>query len=160
MQSRLILRLYTLRMSHNETFTIERRAIARSTPDAVFARLLRPATWPSWQEEIITVLGPEEVAAGDVVGGRARMLGFEVDGQTTAMRVDTNGLEQSVVVGVGMRIDYQVKEVAEGVEITHRLSSDLPRGNAGRILSFFLRRRLRRMQKDLLKELVAQVEAS
>lgn len=134
--------------------------MARSDPEAVVDRLVRPATWPSWQEEILTILGPEKVTAGDVVTGRARMLGFEVDGQTVATRVDTSSLEQSVVVGVGMRIDYQVRKVAAGVEITHRLTSHLPSGIAGRILSFFLRRRLGRMQKDLLKELVAQVEAS
>ena len=139
---------------------IERSAMARRGPDGVLRRLGRPDTWPKWQAEILTTRGPQELSDGDVVRGRARMLGFEVDGQTIISHAGDESFQQDVVVGVGMRIEYRLREVAGGVEITHRLTSDLPSGPAGRVLSFFLRRRLRRMQRELLRALVAQVEGS
>jgi hypothetical protein len=74
--------------------------------------------------------------------------------------VDDSSLSQDVVVGVGMRIRYTVARTPEGVTVTHRLESELPAGALGIPLSFFLRRRLKKMQKMLLRELVAQAEAS
>jgi hypothetical protein len=59
-----------------------------------------------------------------------------------------------------MRILYTVTETPEGSKVTHRLVSELPAGTLGVLLSFFLRRRLQKMQRTLLEELVAQAEAS
>jgi hypothetical protein len=123
-------------------------------------KLRRPATWPEWQSEIIESNGPESIGPGDVVRGRAEMMGFDVDGQSVTESVDGSSLAQDVVVGVGMRILYTVRETSEGTSVTHRLVSELPAGAFGVPLSFFLRRRLRKMQKMLLEELVAQAEAS
>jgi hypothetical protein len=64
------------------------------------------------------------------------------------------------VVGVGMRIRYRIEETANGTIVTHQLVSELPAGRLGVLLSFFLRRRLQRMQRMLLEELVGQAEAS
>ena len=123
-------------------------------------KLRRPATWPAWQSEIIEAHGPEVIDTGDVVRGRAEMMGFDVDGQSVTEAVDGSSLLQGVVVGVGMRIRYTIAETAEGTSVTHHLVSDLPAGTLGVLLSFFLRRRLRKMQRMLLEELVAQAEAS
>jgi Polyketide cyclase / dehydrase and lipid transport len=139
---------------------IERSAVARCSPEALMDKIRRPATWPEWQSEIVTSRGPEVIDDGDVVSGRARMMGFDVDGQSVTEAVDGSSLSQDVVVGVGMRIRYTLTETPEGTTVTHRLESDLPEGALGRLLSFFLRRRLQRMQKMLLEELVAQAEAS
>lgn len=97
---------------------------------------------------------------GTVVDGRAAMMGFEVDGTNRTIRLEDAVIQQEAVVGVGMTITYRLEPSSDGVRITHRLTSDLPAGALGRVLSFFLARRLKRMQKDLLERLVAQVEAS
>ena len=88
------------------------------------------------------------------------MLGFVVDGRSWTVTSDANTFEEDVVVGVRMKIRYELKELPDGVQITRRLTTSLPRGISGRVLSFFLKRRLVKMQNDVLKELVAQSEAS
>ena len=123
-------------------------------------KIRRPATWPEWQSEIVESHGPDLIVAGDVVQGRARMMGFDVDGQSVTEGADGSSLAQDVVVGVGMRIRYTISETSDGTSVTHRLESELPTGVLGVPLSFFLRRRLRKMQRMLLEELVAQAEAS
>jgi hypothetical protein len=147
-------------MRNRRTFTIERSAVARCAPEVVMAKIGRPATWPDWQSEITEAHGPDVIAAGDVVRGRAEMMGFNVDGQSVTEAIDGSSLSQDVVVGVGMRILYTVTETPEGSKVTHRLVSELPAGTLGVLLSFFLRRRLQKMQRTLLEELVAQAEAS
>lgn len=147
-------------MSRARSFAITRTARARCDVETVRAQLVAPGTWPVWQSEILSTDGPDTLAEGDVVTGRATMLGFEVDGQTVAAIVDGERVEQEVVVGVGMRISYVLEPEPSGVKITHMLVSELPSGPAGRVLSFFLRRRLRKMQEGLLKRLVSQAEAS
>lgn len=134
--------------------------MARCTPDVLMAKIRRPSTWPEWQSEIVESHGPDVVGPGDVVKGRAEMMGFDVDGQSVTESVDATSLQQDVVVGVGMRIRYTLTETSGGTSVTHRLESDLPAGALGAPLAFFLRRRLRKMQKMLLEELVAQAEAS
>jgi hypothetical protein len=57
-----------------------------------------------------------------------------------------------------MRIEYTVDETASGVVVTRRLVASLPGGVSGRVLSFFLKRRLKAMQKGVLDALVAQAE--
>ncbi|HEU4480287.1 MAG TPA: SRPBCC family protein [Actinomycetota bacterium] len=141
-------------------FVISDSVETTGSPDAVLERLLRPATWPQWQSEIRSVSGPERVVSGSVVGGRASMLGFNVDGQSVAVEVGQSVFEEDVVVGVGMRIRYEIETTSAGSRITHTLSSELPEGALGRVLSFFLARRLRRMQKELLEKLGRQAEAS
>lgn len=122
--------------------------------------LRKPATWPEWQPEILRTSGPETLEAGDVVTGRARMLGFDVDGQSVAVEVGPGVFEQHSVVGVGMTIRYELARGTGGVMITHRLVSDLPRGPLGVLLSVFLKRRLSKMQKEVLRRLKLQAEAS
>lgn len=122
--------------------------------------LLDPKTWPSWQGEIVSADGSSPLSEGSVVAGRARMMGFDVDGQSVTDEVTPDSYRQSVVVGVGMRIVYSIEETGTGLKVTHRLESDLPAGAAGRVLSFFLKRRLRKMQKGLLVALKDQAEGS
>lgn len=118
----------------------------------------RPATWPDWQHEILATEGPVVLEAGDVATGHASMLGFNVRGQAVAQGSTEQGFSHFVVVGVGMTVSYEVEETSEGAEITHRIESDLPTGLLGTLLSFFLKRRLKRMQSKLIEELVVQAE--
>jgi hypothetical protein len=87
------------------------------------------------------------------------LLGFEVDGASTAIEVEDSSYEQDVIVGVRMRVRYEISPSSSGAVVTHSLVSELPAGLSGRILSFFLTRRLRRMQRDLLEGLAAQTES-
>lgn len=141
------------------TFTIEGTAFTRASKAAVVDQLLRPSTWPVWQSEILSATGPEKIDAGDLVQGRAEMMGFRVSGQSVADRVADGVVREQVVVGVGMQITYEVEEVEGGTKITHTLVSRLPDGPMGRVLSFFLRRRLRAMQRALLEKLPHAAEA-
>lgn len=145
---------------HNERFAIVRSIDAGCPPEVVLAHILDPATWPEWQPEITSTHGPKTVVVGAVVDGRARMLGFDVDGRSHATQVSDRHFEEDVFVGVRMRIRYEVSADGSRTVVTHKLYADLPRGFFGGLLAFFLRRRLRVMQREALKQLVAQAEAS
>lgn len=147
-------------MPSTPRFHTERSTVARADPARVADLISDPSTWPSWQSEILRTGGPARIEVGTVVDGRAAMMGFEVDGTNRTIRLEDAVIEQAAVVGVGMTITYTLEPDSDGVRITHRLTSDLPAGALGRVLSFFLARRLKRMQRDLLEGLVAQVEAS
>ena len=130
-----------------------------SPPEVLLNTILAPATWPRWQSEILTTTGTDRLSTGDVVTGRARLLGFEVDGSSTAIEIEDSSYEQDVIVGVKMRVRYEISPSSDGAVVKHRLASDLPAGVSGRVLSFFLTRRLKKMQRDLLEGLAAQTES-
>ena len=123
------------------------------------SRVLDPSTWPEWQPEIISMSPSRTIAEGDSVEGRARLLGFVVDGRSSAVSVGEDTFEEDVIVGVRMRVRYSVTPAPEGTRITRRLTADLPAGFSGRILSFFLKRRLRKMQRGVLETLTRQAES-
>ena len=127
---------------------------------AVMDKVRRPSTWPEWQSEIVTTEGPDEVGVGDQVNGEARMLGFAVAGRADIAAVDETSLQEDVIVGIRMRVGYELTRDGDAWRLTHRLTADLPRGLSGRVLSFFLTRRLRRMQRELLRNLPAAAAAS
>jgi hypothetical protein len=141
-------------------FEIESSHHAFCSPDAVHRLLVEPSSWPQWQPEIRTVDHDGSMTSGDVARGEAEMLGFTVHGHSTATEVGPRFFEEDVIVGVRMRIRYELLPVTDGVVITHRLSAAMPRGPAGRVLSFFLRRRLRHLQRTALERLAAQSEAA
>jgi hypothetical protein len=130
-----------------------------SPPEVLLNTILAPATWPKWQSEILTTTGNERLSTGDVVSGQARLLGFEVDGSSTAIEIEDSSYEQDVIVGVKMRVRYEISPSSNGAVVKHRLASDLPAGVSGRVLSFFMTRRLKKMQRDLLEGLAAQTES-
>ncbi|HET7483347.1 MAG TPA: SRPBCC family protein [Actinomycetota bacterium] len=140
-------------------FEISLSKMARCPVNEVLKNLQDPITWPRWQPEIIASSGPAPLREGDAVEGRAALLGFVVDGRSTTVSSETDVFEEDVVVGVRMRVRYELREVPGGVVVTRRLTASLPRGFSGRILSFFLKRRLTSMQRGVLNELVAQSEA-
>src|SRR5687767_15291865 len=124
----------------------------------MMSHVLDSTAWPAWQPEIIATEGSKRVAEGDIVSGSARMLGFGVQGKSIAVEVSDNVFEEEVVVGVGMRVRYEVQPDGEGCRVTHRLESNMPTGLSGRLLSAFLRGRLKKMQRTALERLVAQSE--
>ena len=142
------------------SFEISRTGRTRAARADVMRLILDPSTWPDWQAEILTATGPPRLTRGDVVRGRAEMLGFDVDGQSIAAEVSEERYSQTVVVGVGMTITYSLRELPDGTEITHTLVSQLPAGALGRVLSLFLARRLHRMQRELVAALARQAEGS
>ena len=134
-------------------FVTQRSIESSASPEALLERIRTPASWPEWQSEILSVEGPSRVAEGDVVTGKASMLGFEVDGQSQTVLTSDKQYVEEVVVGVGMRVTYAVEEIAGGTRLTHRLESELPGGPLGSVLSFFLKRRFKKMERDLLDRL-------
>ena len=122
--------------------------------------LLDPSTWSRWQPEVLSAEGAGRLSKGDQVRGRARLLGLEnVQGRSLAVEVGEGCFEEDTVVGLGMRVRYEVKPGPTGCVVTHRLESDLLSGLAGRVLSMLLRVRLRKMQRDTLEQLVSHSEA-
>ena len=146
-------------MTPSRSFIIEREAQARCSADLMMKHVLDATAWPAWQPEIVSTKGSKRVAEGEIVSGSARMLGFGVEGRSVALEVADDVFEEDVVVGVAMRVRYEVRPDGNGCRVTHRLESNMPTGLAGRLLSAFLRSRLKKMQKTALERLVAQSEA-
>lgn len=88
------------------------------------------------------------------------MLGFDVDGKSTALAVERDHFQEDVIVGVRMRVSYEVESAPDGVLIKHNVQAELPGGPMGTLLSVFLRRRLKKMQDEALRGLAVQAEAS
>ena len=146
-------------MRPGRKLTIEVSRPVRCDPDAVMDLVRDPKTWPRWQPEIVSTEGPAPLQEGDDVYGHAEMLGFRVEGHSKSVAVAGGAYEEDVIVGVRMRIVYEVTADGSGTTVvTRRLSALLPGGFAGRVLSFFLRRRLTRMQNGVVEELVRQAE--
>jgi hypothetical protein len=146
-------------MRSDRRLTIEVSRVARCDPEAVMGLVRDPATWPLWQPEIVSTEGPAPLEAGDDVYGHAEMLGFSVEGHSKSVTVSRDAYEEDVIVGVRMRILYEVaRDEAGATVVTRRLTALLPGGLAGRVLSIFLRRRLTRMQNGVVEELVRQAE--
>jgi hypothetical protein len=133
---------------------------ASCSAEDVLGHLRDPGSWARWQPEIITAGGPSPLQEGDSAEGRASLLGFVVEGRSSTVVSDGTTFEEDVIVGVRMKIRYELKEVPDGVVVTRRLTTSLPSGVSGRVLSFFLKRRLAKMQQTVLDELVTQSEAS
>jgi hypothetical protein len=139
-------------------YQIEASTPARCPPATVVRLILDPSTWPRWQPEIMSTSGASPLSEGDVVRGEARMLGFLVQGHSTAIVAGDRSFDQDAIVGIRMRVRYEIDPGDGGSLVTHRITADLPSGLAGRILSFFLRRRLKRLQRTTLQNLVTQCE--
>ena len=141
-----------------KSFVIERSAPTRAAAEAVMERITTPKTWPQWQSEIVAVEGPDRLAEGDVVEGRARLLGFDVRGKTTITGATEQQFDEDVIVGVRMRISYRAEPRGDKTVVTHRMTADLPAGLAGTVLSWLLAWRLRKMQSLLLRRLCDQAQ--
>jgi len=122
--------------------------------------LTDPGTWPEWQSEILETDGPTPLSQGDEVEGRATLLGFTVDGRSSTIDVTASRFAEDVIVGVRMRVEYEVQENGGRTTVTRRLTASLPGGFSGRALSFLLKRRLKAMQRGVLEALVAQAEGA
>lgn len=141
-----------------ETFEISDSRVTASSVEEVMGVIKDPRTWPAWQTEITEISGPHPLNEGDDLVGRAKLLGFVVDGRSATVTSGESSFEEDVIVGVRMRVRYKLEPVGQGTRITRTLRSDLPRGPMGRVLSFFLKRRLKAMQSGLLDRLVRQSE--
>jgi hypothetical protein len=139
-------------------FVTENSVITSASREDVMGRIRDSQTWPEWQSEILTTEGSRQLHSGEDVRGTAKLLGFLVDGRSRIEAVTESSLNEDVIVGVRMRVRFEVMEDDEGCVVTHHLIADLPGGATGRLLSWFLRRRLKRMSADLLRKLVAQSE--
>lgn len=138
-----------------DTYAIETVRVAECSPEAVMAHLLDSGEWPAWQPEIVATQGPSRVAEGDVVTGHAHLLGFGVAGRSRIEIAEATTFEEDVLVGVKMRVRYHLEPVQDGTMITARLVAERATGLSGRILTLFLRRRLRTMQATALDNLVS-----
>ena len=128
--------------------------------EALVQRIRDSSTWPEWQPEIVSIADGRPLSKGDSTHGGARMLGFQVEGLSTASVVDEHRFEEDVIVGVRMRISYEVTPTETGCVVTHHLSASLPRGVLGSFLSLLLRWRLRRLQTQALQGLEAYESGS
>lgn len=147
--------------SDRDVYRITDEIEARCDSGVVMDYIRTPRTWPRWQSEITRIDGPDRIEENDAVTGHARLVGFHVQGRSDAVSVSNDLFAEDVIVGVRMRVTYRLEGTAHGrTTIKRTLEVDLPRGPSGRVLSLILRGKLRRMQRRLLKELAAQVEAA
>ncbi|CAN5525380.1 hypothetical protein BH20ACT23_BH20ACT23_13850 [soil metagenome] len=142
------------------TFEVGAERVAKCRPEVVIRHLLDATRWPEWQPEIVATVGPERVQVGDVVRGHADLLGFGVAGQAAIREVPPDGLVEDVLVGVRMRVSYQVEQRRDECLVRATIVTEAPTGISGRVLGFLLRRRLRRMQSTALDRLTRLAEAS
>lgn len=137
-------------------FSLKRSRRSSSPPGHLLDKLARPATWPEWVPEITATRSKTVVGEGDDVEGLAEMLGFRVNGRAKVTEVTPTRFVQDVVIGVRIVARYDVEADGDGSVIHHELLVSAPRGPTGRLLTFFLKRRLRVMQKRLLENLSTQ----
>lgn len=64
--------------------------------DEVRRLLLDLATWSEWQPEIVNARGPAPMGDGDVARGEAKMLGFDVHGNTEVLAATGAVFEEDV----------------------------------------------------------------
>lgn len=143
----------------DRSYVIQHSRTIDRPADAVMKVINDPMTWPKWQSEIVETDGKAPLAEGDEVQGRAKLLGFVVSGRSSTLTSTPTSFVEDVIVGVRMRVEYEIRESSGGTLITRRLTAALPTGVAGRVLSFFLKRRLKAMQEGVLDALVGQAEA-
>lgn len=141
------------------SYEIQHSRSVECSADALMKVISDPSTWPGWQSEILETDGRAPLGEGDQVEGRAKLLGFVVNGRSATVTATPGSFVEDVIVGVHMRVEYEVRETSEGTIVTRRLTATLPGGVSGRVLSFFLKRRLKAMQEGLLDALVIQAEA-
>jgi Polyketide cyclase / dehydrase and lipid transport len=146
-------------VKRDRSYRIQDSIETTSDADAVMRLVLSPRTWPRWQSEIQRVEGPDTVEEGDQISGDAELVGFRVQGRSDAHVVGDGLFIEDVIVGVRMVVTYRVEKTARGAVIHRSLEAEMPGGPAGALLTFVLRARLKKMQKRLLRELVAQAEA-
>lgn len=137
-------------------YEIEDEITVDAAVETVMAKIRDATSWPRWQSEIRSVSGPRKIEVGDEVTGEARFAGFDVEGVSLARKVDDTVFVEDVTVGVRMQIFYEVSRSGSATVIRHRLEANLPGGPLGSVLSLLLKRRLRKMQKRLLRRLGAQ----
>ncbi len=147
-------------MSDDIGYELDASTVSETPAQDLMLRIRGAATWPQWQPEITETSGPDLVGPGDVVTGRARMLGFGVYGHSTTVDVGPEHLEEDVLVGVRMRVRYEVGADGPRSRVRHRLHLYPLSGPAGRTLGVLLRWRLRRMQKLALENLAQPGEPS
>ncbi len=146
--------------STSRTYEIAHSRSATCSRETLLGVLRDPSTWPEWQSEISEARGPSPLADDDEVQGRAKLLGFEVHGRSKTITADARSFVEDVVVGVRMRVEYEVADSPNGTMVTRRLVAYLPAGVSGRLLSFFLKRRLKAMQVTALDSLVRYAEGA
>ena len=146
------------RPHRTRNFVTESSTSISASSEKVRERITSWKSWPEWQSEIIETDQPEWREAHEIVHGKATLLGFDVHGRSLTVASEEARFEQDVVVGVRMHVRYLIEPTGSATVLTHRLSAELPGGFAGRLLSVFLARRLRKMQLDLLSRLKTQVE--
>lgn len=146
-------------MNRDRSYRIQDSIETTSDADAVMRLVLSPRTWPRWQSEIRRVEGPETVEEGDQISGDAELVGFRVQGRSDAHVVGDGLFIEDVIVGVRMVVTYRVEKTERGALIHRSLEAEMPGGAAGALLTLVLKARLKKMQKRLLRELVAQAEA-
>ncbi|MGH2382973.1 MAG: SRPBCC family protein [Candidatus Limnocylindria bacterium] len=145
--------------TERSSFEVGAERVAQCKPEELIRHLLDASRWPTWQPEIVATVGPERVRVGDVVRGHADLLGFGVAGQALIEEVHARGLVEDVLVGVRMRVIYEVEPRKDDCLVRARIVTEAPTGLSGRVLGFLLRRRLRRMQKKALIRLAQLAEA-
>jgi hypothetical protein len=144
--------------SGRRTFIVENSVHTTAPSREVMSRIKDAQSWPEWQSEIVSTQGSRELHAGEDVTGTAKLLGFLVDGRSHVDAVSESTLSEDVIVGVRMRVRFEVEETDDGCIVTRHLIADLPAGAMGRVLSWFLRRRLKKMSAQLLVKLTDQSE--
>jgi hypothetical protein len=145
-----------VRRHSKHPYVIEDEITVGATSDAVMTEILDATRWPTWQSEIQSISGPPRIQAGDEITGDARLVGFDVEGVSQALEAGDGKFVENVIVGVRMRVAYEISENGGRTIIKRRLEANLPGGVLGRMLTAVLKRKLRRMQKDVLESLAAQ----
>src|SRR5688500_18739198 len=115
-------------MTSARSYVIQHSRSTTCSPDALMKVIVDPTTWPQWQSEIVETVGEAPLDEGDRVEGRAKLLGFEVNGLSTTVAATPASFVEDVIVGVHMRIEYTVDERGSGTVVTRRLTATLPSG--------------------------------
>ena len=131
-------------------------AVLPGPPDAVWAEVAAVQRRPQWLSELHRVEdAPERAAVGDRFRGESRIFLHHFLGASEVCEATPGeSLSEEVYLGARMRSSWTFEPEGDGrTRVVHHIDIDFPAGPAGIVLRAVLRWRMRRLQRDSLRNL-------
>ena len=133
----------------------ERSAVLPASPERAWDEVAAVPRRPRWLVELHEVHGaPARAAEGDRFTGESRLFLHHFVGTSEITEAQPGAsLSEEVYLGARMVSTWTFAAEGDGTRVRHRIDIDFPNGPLGVVLRALLRWRMRRMQRDSLRNL-------